>query len=108
MNRLLLGMLLGIPLTLAAQESGSTRDNDRLPDGDPLLIWDGPPTGVRRAQPQPRPRPPHFHDERERWPNGPPSPAVQMQQEQARKYRKDHNLPEPRHRPGPRDPRQVR
>lgn len=107
-KRLLAGLLLAAPLSLLAQETQSSRDNLRLPEDEPPLLWDGPPAGVRRVHPRPHPHPhpPHFHDDRERWPNGPPSPAVQMQREQARKYREDHNLPRSRREPGRRDPRQ--
>jgi hypothetical protein len=40
-------------------------------------------------------RPPHAHRDR----NGPPSPAVQLQREQARQYREHHHVPESRRRP---------
>ncbi|HYD57466.1 MAG TPA: DUF3300 domain-containing protein [Burkholderiales bacterium] len=42
----------------------------------------------------------HDRDRRaDRHPNGPPSPAVRMQQEQAQKYRQYHNVPESQRQP---------
>lgn len=63
---------------------------------DPLIVYGPAPRTVYHVhswKPQPLHPPPVFH------PNGPPSPAVRLQQEQALKFQQYHRVPESQRQP---------